>query len=354
MAMGKRGFLYVFGAIVLFSTIEVVSKYLQSGMGTGKPLGADQVASLRFMLGGLLLLPFAVGGGRGSLAARAVRNDPVPLVLLGVVGVFLTFFLFHQGVERASASTAAVVFSGNPIFTSLLAVLLLKERLRAVGWLGIGLGFLGALAAVTGFHLSGLFSRDDFLGGILVLSSALTWSAYTVYGKRYSQVYGGLTVSFLSIVAGSAMFALLLGVRGGWGELASYDAGTWGWLLYLGMVTVGIGYLLYFEGMRQVPASRGASLFYLKPILALLLAHYALGEPVTYALVFATVMVAAGVLLVTLTRGEGSVGDGHRGASRRPGGRPAAAWLQRLTEGEEASKGAALRPRPRLGRRSRE
>lgn len=315
MTMERRGFLYVFGAIALFSTIEVVSRYLQGGLGTSDPLGANQVAALRFILGGLALLPFAVAGRRGRLAARAMREEPLPLVLLGVVGVFLTFFLFHQGVERASASTAAVVFSGNPIFTSLLAVLLLGERLRAVGWLGIALGFLGALAAVTGFNFSGLFSRDDFIGGILVLFSALTWSAYTVYGKRYSQVYGGLTVSFLSIFAGSAMFALLLVVSGGWGELASYDAGTWGWLLYLGVVTVGLGYLLYFEGMRRVPASRGASLFYLKPVFALLLAHYALGEPVTYALVLATAMVAAGVLLVTLPRREGGVGGGRRGVT---------------------------------------
>jgi drug/metabolite transporter (DMT)-like permease len=109
-------------------------------------------------------------------------------------------------------------------------------------------------------------------------------------------------VSFLSVVACSLAFAVLLAALGGWGELASYDAGTWGWLLYLGVVTVGLGYLLYFEGMRRVPASRGASLFYLKPVLAVLLAHYALGEPVTYALVLATVMVAAGVLLVTLPR----------------------------------------------------
>ncbi len=312
MAMERRGFLYVFGAIALFSTIEVVSKYLQSGTGTSNPPGADQVAALRFIFGGLLLLPFAVGGRRGRLAAKALRNDPAPVILLGVVGVFLTFFLFHQGVERASASTAAVVFSTNPIFTSLLAALLLRERLSVAGWLGICLGFLGALTAVTGFHFSGLFSRGDFLGGILVLSSALTWSAYTVYGKRYSQVYGGLTVSFLSVVAGSAAFATLLAARKGWGALANYDAGTWGWLLYLGVVTVGLGYLLYFEGMRRVPASRGASLFYLKPVFALLLAHYALGEPVTYALAFATAMVATGVLLVTLSRKEDGAGGKRR------------------------------------------
>lgn len=300
--MERKGFFYVAGAVALFSTIEVVSRYLQGGLGTGGPAGANQVAALRFILGGLALLPFAVCGGSGRLAGKALRRDPLPIALLGVVGVFLTFFLFHQGMERASASTAAVVFSANPVFTCLLAVPLLRERLKVTGWIGIGLGFLGALAAVTGFRFSGLFSRGDFLGGVLVLGSALTWSLYTVYGKRFSQLYGGLTVSFLSVVAGSLAFAILLTATSGWGELASYDARSWCLLLYLGVVTVGLGYLLYFEGMKRVPASRGASLFYLKPVLALLLAHYALQEPITYALVLATVMVAAGVLLVTLPR----------------------------------------------------
>ncbi len=293
--MRRRGYLYVLGAIALFSTIEVITKYLQSEVR--HPPGADQVASLRFIFGGLLLLPFALRGGSGRAAARALREDTLPMALLGLAGIFLTFYLFHQGMEEASASMAAVVFSANP-------AALLGERLGALGWAGIILGFLGALVAVTGLRFSGLFSRGEFSGGMLVLLAALSWSAYTVYGKRYSQVYGGLTVSLLSILAGSAAFAILLTARGGWGEMAAYDAGTWAWLLYLGAITVGLGYLLYFEGMRSVPASRGASLFYLKPVLALLLAHYALGEPITYALVLASLAVAAGVLMVTLPRGR--------------------------------------------------
>jgi drug/metabolite transporter (DMT)-like permease len=301
----KRGYLYVLGAIVLFSTIEVVAKYLQTGAGAASQVGPQQVATLRFLLGAAFILVLLLGQRQGRFIAEAVRVDGLPIALLGAVGVFLTFFLLHEGIESTSASTAAVIFSMNPVFTVLIASLVLRERLGIAGWLGVGLGLVGAFVAVTGFHFSGLFSREDFLGGILVLISAATWSIYTVYGKRYSERYGSLVLSFLTMAAGSLLLAVLLTVEGGWAEMADYNLRAWAWLLYLGVVTVGIGYILYFEGMRRVPASRGASLFYLKPVLALLFAHFALGEPISYTLLLAAVMVASGILLVTFPRHPG-------------------------------------------------
>ena len=298
--MKRGGYLLVLGAIVLFSTIEVVAKYLQSGEGAAGQVGPTQVATLRFLFGAAFILLLLMGQRQGRFVAAAFKQDGLPIALLGAVGVFLTFFLLHEGIESTSASTAAVIFSMNPVFTVLFASLVLRERLGRVGWVGVGLGLLGAFAAITGFRFSRLFSREDFLGSILVLVSAATWSVYTVYGKRYSERYGSAVISFLTMAIGSGLLAVLLTIRGGWGEMAGYDLRAWAWLLYLGVVTVGLGYILYFEGMRRVPASRGASLFYLKPVLALILAHFALGEPISYTLLLASVMVASGILLATL------------------------------------------------------
>jgi drug/metabolite transporter (DMT)-like permease len=300
--MRRGGYLLILAAIVLFSTIEVVSKYLQSGEGAASQVGPMQVASLRFILGAAFLLPLLLGRRQAKFLVEAIRKDGLPIALLGVFGIFLTFYLLHEGIDSTSASTAAVIFSMNPVFTVLIASLALRERLGLPGWLGVGLGLVGAFIAVTGFEFSGLFSRDDFLGSILILVSAMTWAGYTVYGKKYSERYGSLVLSFLSMAVGSLLFIVTLTIRGGWSEMATYDAAAWAWLLYLGIITVGVGYVLYFEGMRRVPASRGASLFYLKPVLALVVAHAALGEPITYTLLLASVMVAAGILLVTIPR----------------------------------------------------
>lgn len=294
------GYLMVLGAVLLFSTIEVVSRYLQAGTPFQGPLGAEQVAALRFILGVAFLLPVVITGKRRRKATlRALRLHMPAMAFLGGVGIFLAFYLFHRGVALSGASPAAVIFSANPVFTALLARLVLGERLEARGWMGIGLGLVGALAAVTGFRFTGLLGREDFLGNALVLGSALCWAVYTVYGKRYAEEQGGLTVSFLSITMGSLFFAVMLTVKSAWKDMAGYHPLTWAWLLYLGVVTVGIGYLLYFGGMRRIEVSRGASLFYVKPVLALLLARLFLGETVTWTLCLATALVALAILMVT-------------------------------------------------------
>lgn len=300
--MRRSGYLYVTGAVVLFSTIEVVSKYIQSGGEGRAPVGSVQVAMLRFLLGAaaiFLLLPLR---GQQRFALSALRESGLRIAALGAVGVFLTFFLLHEGISRTSASAAAVIFSMNPVFTALIAAAALRERLGAAGWLGVLVGLLGAFAAVTDFQFTDIFSRGDFLGGMMVLGAAATWSVYTVYGKRFSERYGSLAVSFLTTACGSLLLAALITIKGGWGEMASYGPRDWWWLIYLGTVTVGLGYFLYFEGMSRVAASRGASLFYLKPVLALLFAHLFLGEAVSYRLLAASLLVACGILLVTLPR----------------------------------------------------
>src|SRR4030042_739572 len=165
--MKYRGYLLILGAITLFSTIEVVSKYLQSGHGAAGQVGAVQVAALRFMLAAGFLMPLLLVRRQGRFLIEAVQKDGPALALLGAIGVFLTFYLLHSGIESTSASTAAVIFSMNPVFTVLIASIVLRERLGLYGWLGVGLGLVGAFIAVTGFRFSGLLSRDAFFGSIL-------------------------------------------------------------------------------------------------------------------------------------------------------------------------------------------
>ncbi len=308
--MKIKGYLMVGGAIAFFSTIEVVSKYLQAGEGAAGRVGALQVAALRFMFGAAFLLPVLLIRRQAKYLVEGMRHAGLPFLLLGALGVFLTFYLLHEGIDSTSASSAAVIFSMNPVFTVLIASFALRERLGRLGWCGVLLGLAGAFVAVTGFRFSGLFSRSDFTGSLQVLAAAFTWSGYTVYGKRYSERYGSLTVSFASMAVGCALFAIALSIRGGWRELAGYNPSAWAWLLYLGVVTVGLGYILYFEGLCRVPASRGASLFYLKPVLALLIARAALGEPLSYTLLLASLLVMSGILFVTLPAETARAGKG--------------------------------------------
>jgi len=294
----RKGYLFILGAIALFSTIEVVSKYLHMETGAGHA-GPFQVATIRFLLGAICLLPLLLTPERKELTREALKRSWLPLLVLGGFGVFMTFAMFHWAIDLARASTVAVIISMTPVFAAIFAALILGERLSALNWVGVLVGLLGAVLAITGFNITGLFSRSDFHGGVLALLATITWAAYTVWGKRYSEQYGGLVFSALTMTVGAVMFMIFLAFRGGWGEIFDYSAYTWAWLIYLGVVATGLGYFLYFGGLRWVPASRGASLFYVKPILAITIAFIFLGEPITIALLIAAMLAAGGVLLVT-------------------------------------------------------
>lgn len=294
----RKGYLFVLGAIVLFSTIEVVSKHLHMETGAGH-VGPFQVATIRFVLGAVCLLPLLLLPERRGPAREALKRSWFPLAIMGGFGVFMTFTLFHWALDLARASTVAVIISMTPVFTAVIASLALGERLSALNWTGVLIGLLGAVLATTGLDITGLFSRSDFQGGVLALLATITWAAYTVWGKRYSEQYGGLVLSALTITVGAVMFVVFLAFRGGWGEVIEYSVSSWAWLFYLGVVATGLGYFLYFGGLRYVPASRGASLFYVKPVLAISIAFIFLGEPITVALLIAAFLAAGGVLLVT-------------------------------------------------------
>jgi drug/metabolite transporter (DMT)-like permease len=272
-----KGYLSVFVAIFLFSTVEVAAKLIHRLHGPGE-IGHLQLAFLRFLFAGMFLLTVLAARGRLRLAAEALRRDALPMLVLGVLGIYVTFTLYYWGLERTRASTAAVVFCVNPVFTAVLARPLLKERFRWSAWVGVGLGLAGALLAIAGTGSSGLPARSELMGGSAVLAAALSWSLYTIVGKRYSEKYGETVVSFTGIAIGSALFLFTILLRGEGRRFLDLHPDTWLICMYIGVLTVGVAYLFYFGGLKKVPASSGASLFFLKPSLAVLLAWLVLGE----------------------------------------------------------------------------
>ncbi len=292
-----NGYLSILAAIFLFSTVEVAAKYIQKLYGPGE-IDHWQLAFLRFLFAGIFLL--IVLAARGNLRAvpRMLRRDPLPMLLLGVLGIYVTFTLYYWGLEQTRASTTAVIFCINPVFTAVLAYPLLKEKVRWQVWVGVLLGLAGAFLAITGMDFQDLPVRTELGGGLAVLAAALSWSLYTVVGKKYSEKYGETPVSFTSIVIGTLLFLVTLLARGEMNKFLDFHPVTWLICLYIGVFTVGIAYLFYFGGLKKVPAASGSSLFFLKPSLAVLLAWALLGES-PGQLWLPVLLSSAGILLTT-------------------------------------------------------
>ncbi len=284
-------------AIFLFSTVEVAAKYIYKLYGSNE-IDHYQIAFLRFFFGLVFLLPFMAARKRLGKIPEALKRNPLPMLVLGVLGIYLTFTFYYWGLERTDASTAAIVFSTNPVFTAIIAIPLLREKVKLRVWFGFLFGLLGAYLTITGMSFIFPLKWGELNAGLAMLASAVSWALYTALGKKYAEEFGEEVISMISMGIGAFLFLLTIIVRGEIGFVARFHLATWLICIYLGVFTVGIGYLFYFGGMKKVPAASGASLFFLKPFLAVTFAWIILGEQ-PGKVVIPVVLASAGIILAT-------------------------------------------------------
>jgi drug/metabolite transporter (DMT)-like permease len=250
--------------------------------------GPGQVALFRFLVASVALAGFAA-----VVRMRMPEGRDLPAVLLAG---FLAFTFYHAalnyGEVTVSAGAASVLINTVPIFTAHLAVNFLGERLRPVGWVGMGVSFAGAALISLG---EGEGLRLDPRALPIVLA-AVSSSIYFAFQKPYLSRYGALAFTTYAVWAGSLLALPFL--PGLVSQVPSAPLGTTLAMVYLGVFPTAIAYVTYAYAFSRMAASRAVSFLYLIPVLAYLIAWLWLGEVPTLLSVVGSVVTLAGVVIV--------------------------------------------------------
>jgi len=248
--------------------------------------------------------------GLGSLflcGILALRGQPVlpprdalgPLALMGFVGVAFHQLLQAYALRLTSAVSTGWLIGLIPVWSALLAAVLLRERFGARKIAGLVVGFAGAVLVVTRGHLgAGLLALPSTRGDLLVLASTLNWALYTVLGHATLRRLGATRATAGAMLLGWLMLAPVFLASGGWSDYARLSLAGWGAVLFLGIGASGLGYLFWYGALERVETSRVAALLYLEPLVTLAAAVILLGEPVGLVTVVGGLTVMGGVLLV--------------------------------------------------------
>ena len=169
MKRSYSGYLYIVLCAVIFSTMEVMLKTVH---GVFAPM---QITCLRFLIGGLLLVPFALRSMKKKGAAFT-RADVGFFALTGFLCVAFSMVLYQMAVTYTKASVVAIIFSCNPIFVTVLAYFLLREEIHRNHLVALALELLAVLIIIDPLHAS-----LDPTGALLAIASALVFSFY--YGQ---------------------------------------------------------------------------------------------------------------------------------------------------------------------------
>jgi len=185
--------------------------------------------------GGLLLvLVLAFGSsGRASLPAIARRRWPA-LLTVAVIGGSILNVLFFEGLKRSEATQAAFIQKTLVIWVALLAVPLLRERLRWPHALAIAL-LMGGQVWLAGHLGTVAFGQ----GETMILVATLLWSVEIVFVKHLLGSIPPRVVGAARMALGTGLLVCWLALTGKLGDLAGLSALQWRWALLTGLLLTG-------------------------------------------------------------------------------------------------------------------
>ncbi|MEH0164836.1 DMT family transporter [Paucibacter sp. JuS9] len=266
--------------------------------GAGTPMAKPLLAETGpWLLAGLLYL----GSGLGLWAVRVLRRAPAVRLaaaergwLLGAIlaGGVVGPVLLMLGLSRLPATHVSLLLNAEGVMTALLAWFAFKEnfdRQIALGMLAIVAG--SAVLSWPG-RQGAMQSSEAWWPALAVLGACLAWGVDNNLTRKVSLNDASFIAMSKGLAAGATNLALALWLGAAWPATGTVLAAG-----LLGFASYGASLVLFVIGLRHLGTARTGAYFSAAPFVGALLSIVWLGEPITWPLLLAGLLMAVGVAL---------------------------------------------------------
>jgi len=252
-------------------------------------LPAITFVSFRIVVAGLFMiaiaplcrrLPISSATGHQPRVISHSLRDYFTFAYLGFFGVSLNQFCFTLGLRYTNVTHSSIIVGMAPIYTLTLAVLFRLEPLTWRKALGMAIAFSGIVALASAAGIPN--HSPTLLGDAITMCGSLGFAMYVVLGKRVAPKYDALTMTTWNFIFGALVIlpvslreAAAFGLLQHWRTIPWQ---AWACMLYTGLFSSTLAYLLYYWLLRYLEASQLASFSYLLPVSASGLGILFLGE----------------------------------------------------------------------------
>eukprot|EP00903_Cladosiphon_okamuranus_P004055 g4053.t1 len=288
------GFLLTLGdvkAILFYATIILTAVALISFAANsvlcrialgGEFIDPVSFTTVRLVGGALVLLVLSFLGGKFGKPAESGKTG----TWRSGFALFAYALAFSLAYVSLPSGTGALILFGVVQITMLLVAMHKGERMKSHQWLGFAAAGGGLLYLLT----PGISAPDPF-GALLMAASGIAWSYYTLAGKG--------TGSPVAITTGNFARAALIALPVGIFFISRIRIDASGFLLALssGVVTSGLGYVIWYRALPLLTTTQAAILQLLVPLLATLGGVLFISEQFTTRLAISGTFILGGVAI---------------------------------------------------------
>jgi len=251
----------------------------------------------------LVLLPILVMR-RGWRTLRLPPADFGRIVLLGVLGVAASNYLYYLSIQKTNVATAIILQYTAPVLVLLYLVARGRQKLTLQRVSAVALAVVGSALAIGVVGAGGF--RLNPVGVAAAMLAAVSFSFYNIAGHNILARYDRWIVLLYTTFSAGAFWLV---VNPPWKlEAAHYSGLEWGFLLVFAVVSVLAPFSFYFAGLQHLEPTRAIVASCLEPVFSIVIAAIALGEVMRPVQMLGMVVVLGAIVLVQLpdrAAGEG-------------------------------------------------
>jgi len=249
---------------------------------------------LRFFYATLILYVFMKRTGVNFTLEKS--RIPVYLVT-GTIGMFGYHVLFFTALKYTTAINSSIIAATNPMVTTLLAVIFLKNRLNSKQVIGILLSFTGVLLTITGADPEILKTFSFNAGDLWMLAAVTAWAVYGVFSKSRGKDIQPIVLTYYSFLVCTILLIPFAIYEKPWEVLPAVPVPAQLAVIYMSIFPSVIGYLVQQMAIKEIGPSKASIFVNLVPLFSIILAVLLLGETLELVKLLTASLIVAGVFI---------------------------------------------------------
>jgi drug/metabolite transporter (DMT)-like permease len=277
-------------AVVFWSGAFIAAKF------SVKEFPPFTLTFLRFSIASIVIFPIMISTQKNW---KINWKDVPQFLFLGASGMFGYHLLFFIAMKSASVINSSLIGTMNPIFTTILAMLFLQDKISIKKAAAILLSFFGVILTITEGNLSLLFTSGIKVGDLYMLFAVLCWAIYSIVSKKVSLKFPPIIITSYSFLFCTLLLIPFVLLEKPWTFLQSTTSKGWTAILYMALLPSVVGFLIQQIAILKIGPRRTSMFGFLVPVVSIFLSVLLLKETFKPFILFSSVLIITGVYYAT-------------------------------------------------------